>query len=371
MKNNLNIAFFGSSIVSAYWNGAATYYRGIVKALDKMGHKITFYEPNIYERQKHRDIEDPEWCNVKIYEPNQNVLSELLLEASSADVIIKASGVGAFDAFLEHEVAQLKKQDNLIIFWDVDAPATLDRIEKDPSDSFRTLIPKYDFILTYGGGQPVIDAYSSFGAQKCLPIYNALDTQTHFPVQSVAKYQARLAFLGNRLPDREKRVESFFLQPAEQLSEFQFLLGGSGWGDKVLPPNVKYTGHVYTKDHNAFNSSPTAVLNISRESMARYGFSPATRVFEAAGAKACIITDFWEGIETFFEPEKEILIAQNAEEVVQIMSELTPEKAREIGQAAYKKVLSAHTYEHRAELLASVFSTTLKEENSVAQKLGS
>src|SRR5690554_2834046 len=111
MKKNLNIAFFGSSIVSAYWNGAATYYRGIVKALDKMGHKITFYEPNIYERQKHRDIEDPEWCNVKIYEPNQNVLSELLLEASSADVIIKASGVGAFDAFLEHEVAQLKKQD--------------------------------------------------------------------------------------------------------------------------------------------------------------------------------------------------------------------------------------------------------------------
>ncbi|HER40181.1 MAG TPA: hypothetical protein ENO10_03080, partial [Salinimicrobium catena] len=172
MNKNLEIAFFGSSIVSAYWNGAATYYRGIVKALHKMGHNVTFYEPDIYERQKHRDIDDPDWCKVVVYPEDKVTLQGLLRKASEADVIIKASGVGAFDDFLEDAVVQLKKEDNLVIFWDVDAPATLDRIESDPSDPFNELIPKYDFVLTYGGGQPVIDAYERNGAKRCIPIYN-------------------------------------------------------------------------------------------------------------------------------------------------------------------------------------------------------
>jgi spore maturation protein CgeB len=360
MKRDLKIAFFGSSIVSAYWNGAATYYRGIVKALHKMGHEVTFYEPDIYERQKHRDIEDPDWCKVVVYPEDKVSLRALLREASEADVIIKASGVGAFDDFLEEAVVQLKKDDNLIIFWDVDAPATLDRIESNPSDPFNALVPEYDFVLTYGGGQPVIDAYQRNGAKRCVPIYNALDTDTHFPVEPQKEFHGTLTFLGNRLPDREKRVEEFFIKPAQNLPDEKFLLGGSGWGDKSMPKNIQYLGHVYTKDHNAFNCTPKAVLNISRDSMAKYGFSPATRVFEAAGAGACLITDSWKGIETFFEPGKEILVANSGEEVEMILAGLTSEKAKKIGDAAYKKVLSAHTYEHRAELLESVISEKLK-----------
>lgn len=358
-KEKLKIAFFGSSIVSAYWNGAATYYRGIVKALHKMGHEVTFYEPNILERQEHRDIEDPEYCRVIVYEKDKISLRALLRNASEADVIIKASGVGAFDEFLEYEVTQLKKENNLIIFWDVDAPATLDRVETNPKDPFKELIPKYDLILTYGGGQPVIDAYESKGAKKCVPIYNALDTETHFPVEPDTKFEGALAFLGNRLPDREKRVEEFFLKPATNINNKKFLLGGSGWSDKPMPKNAKYLGHVYTNEHNAFNCTPMAVLNISRDSMAKYGFSPATRVFEAAGAAACIITDYWVGIEEFFEPGKEIIVVKNGEEVEKVISELTPERANAIGKAAYKKVLAEHTYEHRAELLQSVISGKL------------
>ncbi|MDT0643920.1 glycosyltransferase [Zunongwangia sp. F363] len=360
IKEKLNIAFFGSSIVSAYWNGAATYYRGIVKALHKMGHEVTFYEPDIFERQQHRDIEDPDWCNVIVYQKDKVSLRGLLRKAQEeADVIIKASGVGAFDDFLEEEVAKMKSDHNLVIFWDVDAPATLDRIENDENDPFRKLIPQYDFILTYGGGQPVIDAYEKNGAQKCIPIYNALDTDTHFPVDADKKFDGTLAFLGNRLPDREARVEEFFLKPAADLPKHQFLIGGSGWGDKPMPENVEYVGHVYTKDHNAFNCTPMAVLNISRDSMAKYGFSPATRVFEAAGAGACIITDYWKGINTFFEPDEEIMVVKDGEEMKKVLSELTPEKAKKIGKAAYKKVLAKHTYEHRAELLESVISRKL------------
>ena len=351
MKKGLNIAFFGSSIVSAYWNGAATYYRGIVKALNALGHNVTFYEPDIYDRQENRDIEDPDYCRVVIYTSNEQEIAKLLAEAASADVIIKASGVGAFDDFLEKEVTKLKKEDNLLIFWDVDAPATLDRIENNPDDPFNALIPLYDYILTYGGGEPVIEAYTRNGAQKCIPVYNALDTSTHHPVDKDSRFASTLAFLGNRLPDREARVEEFFLKPAAQMPDKQFVLGGSGWGDKPLPENINYIGHVFTADHNALNATPLAVLNISRDSMAKYGFSPATRVFEAAGAGACIITDYWEGIDFFFEPGKEILVAKDGDEVIEILKQLTPEKAAEIGRAAYQKVLSEHTYNHRAQLL--------------------
>ena len=140
------------------------------------------------------------------------------------------------------------------------------------------------------------------------------------------------------------------------------MLGGSGWADKPMSPNVNYIGHVFTQDHNAFNCTPKAVLNISRESMARYGFSPATRVFEAAGAAACLITDYWEGIDAFFAPDTEILVARSGGEVAALLGQLTEEKARAIGQAAYKKVLAAHTYGHRADQLENLLYTKINKQ---------
>jgi spore maturation protein CgeB len=347
----LNIAFFGSSLVSAYWNGAATYYRGIVRALHQRGHQVTFYEPDAYERQQNRDIADPDYATVVVYEATEAAAHRCLAQAAQADVIVKASGVGVLDELLEREVLNLQTDDRLVIFWDVDAPATLDRVHHNADDAFLPLIPRYDLILTYGGGDPVIQAYEALGARQCVPIYNALDTATHYPVAPEERFACDLAFLGNRLPDREARVEEFFLKPAAATPSQRFLIGGSGWGDKGMPANVRYVGHVYTNDHNAFNCTPKAVLNISRESMARYGFSPATRVFEAAGAGACIITDYWEGIDFFFEPGQEILVAKDGNEVAAIMAELTTEQARAIGQAAYRKVLAGHTYGHRVEQL--------------------
>lgn len=362
---SLNIAFFGSSLVSAYWNGAATYYRGIVRALHERGHRVTFYEPDAYERQQNRDIADPDYATVVVYEPTEEAAYRCLdAAAQEADVVVKASGVGVLDEFLEREVLTLQTDERLVIFWDVDAPATLDRVHHDPADPFLALVPRYDLILTYGGGQPVIGAYEALGARQCVPIYNALDPSTHYPVAPDPRFAGDLAFLGNRLPDREARVEEFFLNPAAATPGSTFLIGGSGWGDKPLTPNVRYVGHVYTSDHNAFNCTPKAVLNISRESMARYGFSPATRVFEAAGAGACIITDYWEGIDFFFEPGQEILVAHSGAEVAALVAELTPERARAIGQAAYRQVLAAHTYGHRVEQLEQLLVATLKDKKT-------
>ena len=158
----LKIAFFGSSLVSAYWNGAATYYRGILKALAANGHRITFYEPDAYDRQKHRDIPDPHWADVVVYSAEDQRGVECALEnARDADLIVKASGVGVFDALLEARVPAIKRPGAIAAFWDVDAPATLDRIAADPNDPFRALVPQYDLILTYGGGPPVVYGYSA------------------------------------------------------------------------------------------------------------------------------------------------------------------------------------------------------------------
>jgi len=352
MPSSLHVAFFGSSLVSAYWNGAATYYRGILKAFHARGHTITFYEPDAFERQQHRDIADPDYARVVVYPArSQSDVDNALAQARGADLVVKASGVGVWDEYLEAAVLSLQSDSTRVAFWDVDAPATLDRLHANRADPFHALISRYDLVLTYGGGSPVVDAYQELGARRCVPIYNALDPDTHYPVPAEARFQCDLALLANRLPDREARIDEFFFYPARDLPSRTFGLGGSGWEDKALPANVGYAGHVYTADHNAWNTSPLAVLNVSRLSMARYGFSPATRVFEAAGAGACIITDYWEGIEQFFAPGEEILVAQSGAEVAALLRELTPERARAIGQAAYARALAQHTYAHRAAAL--------------------
>ena len=355
MNRGLDIAFFGSSLVSAYWNGAATYYRGMVRALAERGHRVTFYEPDAYGRQQHRDIEDPPWARVVVYpgEGDHHALA-MVERARGADLVVKASGVGVFDTLLESAVLELQGPGTLVAFWDVDAPATLDRMRGDPDDPFRACVPRYDLVLTYGGGDPVVRAYESFGARQCVPIYNALDPTTHHRVAPDPRFEADLGFLGNRLPDREARVDAFFLRAAAALPRYRFLLGGSGWNDKPLPASVSYVGHVYTADHNAFNCTPRAVLNVSRESMARYGYSPATRVFEAAGAAACLITDAWEGVELFLEPDAEVLVARDGEEVAHHVQSLDEARARSIGEAAYRRVLAQHTYAHRAAQLEAL-----------------
>ena len=175
MTRRLRFAFFGSSLISSYWNGACTYCRGIIKALHERGHSVTFYEPHAYERQEHRDIPDPPWARVVVYEPTDAAaVRRVVARAHGADVVVKTSGVGAFDDVLESAVLELGA-DCVRIFWDVDGPATLARMERHPDDALRSHVPDFDLILTYGGGEPVIEHYLAFGARRCVPIYNALD----------------------------------------------------------------------------------------------------------------------------------------------------------------------------------------------------
>lgn len=351
----MKIAFYGSSLLSSYWNGAATYYRGILRVLGERGYDITFYEPDAFDRQQHRDIDPPEYAKVVVYPATVDAMRGVLAEAGAADIVVKANGVGVFDAELLEGVIANARPDALKIFWDVDAAATLDEMRADAGHPVRAALPGLDMVLTYGGGAPVVDAYTGFGAKDCVPVYNALDPQTHHPVEADLRFACDLAFLGNRLPDREARVEEFFLRPASLLADQQFLIGGNGWETKAMPGNVRHRGHVFTAEHNAFNCTPRAVLNVARDSMAHIGFSPATRVFEAAGAAACLITDAWEGIELFLKPDEEVLVARDGQDVADHLSALTSERAAAIGQAALKRVLAEHTYDLRGEQVDTLF----------------
>ena len=355
----MQIAFYGSSLLSSYWNGAATYYRGIISALARKGCRTTFYEPDAFDRQKHRDIDPPEWANVVVYPSNLDAVKKVCAEAARADVVVKASGVGVFDDELLASAMANAREDAVRVFWDVDAPATLAEMSGNADHPLRRAVPQLDMVLTYGGGPPVLAAYEGFGARRCAPIYNALDAETHFPCPTDPRFDADLAFLGNRLPDREARVEEFFFAPARRLPERSFIIGGSGWEPQHMPPNVKAIGHVATADHNAFNTSPLAVINIARTSMAEIGFSPATRVFEAAGAGACLISDAWEGMELFLEPGVEVLIARDGGDVAEIMAALTREQAHEIGDAARRRILRQHTYDRRADDVVALLRDAL------------
>jgi len=350
----MQLTFFGSSLVSCYWNGAATYYRGLLRALAARGHRVTFCEPDAYQRQERRDlVEDPEYARVVVYR-TESERDALVADAlRTSDWVIKCSGVGIWDAELEAAVASGGPASTA--FLDVDAPATLARVDADATDPFRPCIPSFDHVFTYGGGPPVVAAYLAHGARGCTPIYNGLDPEEHRPVQR-GESRWDLLFMGNRLPDREARVEEFFLRAATLCPEARFALGGEGWGDRSLPANVEYLGHVPTARHNELNGSARLVLNVHRESMVRNGWSPATRMFEAAGAAACQVTDAWQGIEDFFAPGEEILVARDGGEVARWVREMDDRRAAEIGRAARERALAQHTYARRAERMDAVLT---------------
>jgi spore maturation protein CgeB len=347
----MRITFFGSSITSAYWNGAATYYRGICRALHRHGHQPVFVEQDIYDRQQHRDLpEDPDYAEVVLCHDLEDLGREIG-RASRSDLVVKCSGVGRYDEYLDAAVLDARTPSNRVAYWDVDAPFTLDQAHADPAWYFRGLIPRYDVVITYGGGPKVEEGYRRLGAQRVELVYNALDPEAHHPVPPDPEYGCDLLFVGNRLPDRESRVREFFLQVAEACPQFSFLFGGEGWGDLSLPANVRYLGHVATGLHNRLNSSARLVLNVNRQSMADYGFSPPTRVFEAAGAGACLVTDRWDGIGEFLTPGGEVLVASSPEEVARYVREVSQEEAVAIGRRALSRILRDHTYDRRGEQL--------------------
>ena len=355
----MKMAFYGSSLLSSWLNAPATYYRGLLRDLAGRGYDITFYEPDVFGRQENRDMDSPAWATSVVYPATPEGFRSVIACAEEADVVVKASGVGVFDDELIDGIVEHSRPDAVRIFWDVDAPATLEQMRSDEDHPVRRNLSFLDMVLTSGGGAAVVEAYDSLGAPACTAIYKALDPATNHPVDPNPNYDADLSFLGNRLADREARVEEFLLGPAEMLPARRFLIGGEGWETKSMPANVSHVGNLPTSEINAFNCTPLAVLDLSSESVASGGFSPSARLFESAGAAACVIADAWEGIEGYLKPETEVLVARDGKDVAHYIESLTPVVARAIGEAALRRVLSEHTYSHRGAQVDALLSRKL------------
>jgi spore maturation protein CgeB len=343
----MRIAFFGSSLLSAYWNGAATYYRGILKALAARGHEVVFLEPDAFDRQRHRDIEPPDWARVVVYAADPEGLRQALGHAGNADLVVKASGVGVLDAELEAGVLEAASADALVAFWDVDAPATLARLDCDPQDPLRALLPEYDLVLTYGGGAPVRDAYLRLGARLCAPIYNALDPDDHYPVPPEPRFACDLAFLGNRLPDREARVEAFFLTPATAAgtalpARRQRLGWQAAAAECALAGARVHARPQCNQQHRTMRSQRQP-----REHGAKRLVAGDARV---RGGRRRRLPDqrSLAGHRDVPRAGREVLVAEDGAAVVEILRQIDEPEARRIGAAARQRVLAEHTYRQRA-----------------------
>jgi spore maturation protein CgeB len=350
----MRIAFFGASLVSAFHNGAATYFRGILRALADHGHTIRFYEPINEERLTHRDILDPDWAQLVRFTPDGEGVEAALDSAADADLIIKSSGVGVFDDLLDAAVPHCTAEHALSVYWDLEPATTLARLDSEVHHPLRSQLPSYDLVLLRYGGEDALEAFQRVGARTCFPVYPALDAEFHFPVVPPSAPMPGFAYLAHRRMERDAQVQRAFFDVAASLPGYRFMLGGCGWEDVAMPANVHYVGYVYTAEHNAYNCTANAVLNLTYTPTARLGYAPTARLFEAAGAGACVISDAWAGIETFLEPEREILIAHDTAEVINHLSALSPDRAAAIGRRAGERSRVEHTYERRAAELEAL-----------------
>lgn len=348
MTQGLDIAFFGCSLVSAYQNGPATYCRGILRALAERGHRIRFYEPLLDERLAHRDIVDPPWATVTRYPPDGSGLEAALADAYDADVLIKSSDIGVFDDLIEAALPHCTTSSALSVYWDMSGPATLARLRERTDDPLRLQLPWYDLVVIRNGGPDVVEGFERIGARCCFPVYNAFDPTTHYPTAPDAHYSALLTLCAHRAPERDEQIGRTFLSVAASLPGRRFVLAGCGWDDMALPGNVSYLGYVYTGEHNALYASTRASLNVARPLDRESGYCPSARLFEAAAAGACAISEPWPGMEQFFEPGNDILLAICGEEVAAHLALLNPERAALIGRRARDRALTQHTFAHRA-----------------------
>ncbi len=348
---SLKLTIFGLTLSSSWGNGHATPLRAIIRALSRRGHEVTFFEKDVDYYARRRDFQSCSYCNLVLYPEWKTVRQQALDCAAESDAVVVTSFCPQ-GARIAADVLELSRP--LHLYYDLDTPITLARLGHGDLDYLRSdQIPAFDLYLSFTGGRILRELESSWGARIARPLYGCVDPDLYFRVPEKGDYLCALSYMGTYAADRQSKLDELFLEPARRLPSSQFLLAGSlsPW-EWQWPSNVLRFEHVSPTEHPALYSSSRATLNITRAEMANAGYCPSGRFFEAAACGAAILSDYWQGLETFFRCEDEILLVNGADDVVRALEMPDGELAR-IAARARQRTLDEHTGERRAdELLA-------------------
>ncbi|MFY0526078.1 CgeB family protein [Archangium gephyra] len=350
----MKLVIFGLTVSSSWGNGHATLWRGLISALTARGHRVVFFEHDQPFYANHRDLlELPPGSELILYASWKDALPQAIRHLRDADAGMVTSycadGVEAGRLLLGSPVPVKS-------FYDMDTPVTLERAER--GEDVEYIGPEglggYDIVLSYTGGEALTGLRRLFGARNALPLYGSVDPRVHFPVDGRPHYQSDLSYLGTYAANRQEALERFFLEPARRMPGRRFVIGGAQYPqDFAWTPNLFFVQHLPPVEHPAFYCSSSLTLNVTRAPMAAMGWCPSGRLFEAAACGTPVLTDDWEGLDSFFVPGEEVLIAHSTEDAVEALS-LSPEELARVGRRARERALTEHTAERRAEELVAL-----------------
>lgn len=362
----MHFVIFGLSISSSWGNGHATLWRGMLRAMAERGHTVSFYEKNVPYYASTRDG----WCSpagvtLRFYDSLEEVWSMAMREFASADVAMWTSycpeGARVSQMILNSSAA-------IKAFYDLDTPVTLSALRSGAAVGY--LPPEglagFDLVLSYTGGRALEELQSLLGAARVVPLYGSFDPETHHPVAAMDEFRGALGYLGTFAADRQAALEELFLLPASRMPEQRFVIGGAQYPENFpWMNNIFFVRHLPPSLHPAFFCSARASLNVTRSSMAEYGYCPSGRLFEAAACGAAILSDWWEGLDDFFTPGEEILRVDSASDVVNALA-LSDQELRRIGDAARERALKQHTAASRIAALESICESIISDRRHTA-----
>lgn len=345
----MKIVIFGLSITSAWGNGHATTFRSLARALHARGHKVIFFEKDLEWYASNRDLPNPPFCEVRLFQDWDTVVPQARREMNHCDVALVGSyfphGIRAIDEVLDSP-APVKA------FYDIDTPVTVAQLrDSGETDYLRgSQISGFNLYFSFTGGPMLRELETRFGARRAVPLYCSVDEQEYrsWPVHK--RYQSDMSYMGTYAPDRQPKIEELFCEPARRLPRHKFLLAGPQYpGQLRWPANVRRIRHLNPRWHARFYSSSRLTLNVTRRAMVQAGYSPSVRLFEAAACGATLVSDNWPGLDSFFVPGKEILVPTGSEDVIAYLAGAGDSELRSIGLRAQERVLAEHTAWRRAE----------------------
>ena len=362
----MHIIVFGLTVTSAWGNGHATLWRALCRALHAQGHRVTFFERDVPYYAVHRDFQSAPWCEVVLYGDwnEARTRGERLLADTDAGIVTSFCPDGAEASRLLLSSGARK------VFYDLDSPVTLERLARGervpylPDGGFG----EFDLVLSYAGGPTLGDIAARLGARRVRALYGSVDPAVHHPVPPSAAAACDLSYLGTYAADRQDALEALFVEPARRRPDLRFVLAGSQYPqDFPWTGNIYYRSHMPPPDHASFFSSSRLTLNITRGPMAAAGYCPSGRLFEAAACGAAIVTDPWPGLDEFFEPGKEVLVAHGTADVLDAL-ELPATALRAIGSAARDRAVACHSADVRARELVDMLQALEMEPDARHQR---